>query len=227
MTINQILRFDAFFRKVKPMSSTAKNRRAFALGLAVIATAITLASAGASYSINLQSFADWPPHAARVFAVLATVGIEATFALLLYGVANALSGSVEKGLALVGLAALVAIMAVNFSVHRQSVTGAPLASWEVAWTQYAGSVVLFGILALVVALSLASHEARERRLARDIEFISRQKALEWRREALESPALSEYLEGSRPAVYESVRRQLHLPTTPAPADWPEASARPQ
>ena len=209
-------------------SSTAKNRRVFAVGLATIATAITLASAGASYAINLQSFSDWPPTAARVFALMATAGIEACFILLLYGISNALSGSLEKGLAVAGLAALVVIMSVNFTVHRETVTGAPLASWEVAWSNYAGSVVLFGILALVVALSLSSHEARERRLVRDIEFLSKEKALEWRREALESPALSDYLEASRPAVFESVRRQLQLPITPLPVHWPEeSSTRPQ
>jgi hypothetical protein len=159
---------------------------------------------------------------------MATAGIEACFILLLYGISNALSGSLEKGLAVAGLAALVVIMSVNFTVHRETVTGAPLASWEVAWSNYAGSVVLFGILALVVALSLSSHEARERRLVRDIEFLSKEKALEWRREALESPALSDYLEASRPAVFESVRRQLQLPITPLPVHWPEeSSTRPQ
>jgi hypothetical protein len=216
----------------KAMSSIAKNRRAFAGGLAAIATAITLASAGASYSINLQSFADWPPVAARVFAFLATAGTEATFALLLFGVSAALSGALEKALAVAGLAALVLVMAVNFTTHRLVVTGGALSPWQAGWLSYAGSGVLFGILALVVALSLASHEARERRLARDIEFYRKQRrsnggAKRWRVPPLASISTPAARPSLKPfAVSYNCRqlRQLHqrrppdgLPPAPAAA----------
>ena len=192
------------------MNSVVKNRKKFATGMTLVATAITLASAAASYSINLKSFSDWPIAAARVLALFATIGTEATFALLLYGISNALSGLLEKSIAVGGLISLILVMATNFVVHRQMVTGASLSDWEVAWATYAGSAVLFGILALVVGLSMASYEARERRMQRDIEFTTTQKGLEWKRDILESPELVAYLNQSKPFVFDDVRRGLQL-----------------
>lgn len=195
------------------MNSSVQHRRRFALGLSIIATAVTLASASASYSINLESFSDWPPHIARALAFMATLGTEALFGLCLYGVSQALTGKLEKALGIVTLAFLLAVMATNFTIHRQLVKGFPLSEWQEAYYEWAGSLVLFVIVAVIVAFAFASYEARERRLQRDIEFLSRQKGLEWKKEALESEALNEYLEDSKPAVFEQVRKTLQLPAS--------------
>jgi len=65
-------------------------------GISLLATAITLASFGATYSINMKSFTDWGEFS-RAFALLASADIEVTFALTLFGVAYALVGWIEKG----------------------------------------------------------------------------------------------------------------------------------
>lgn len=197
------------------MSNWKQHRKNFAIGLSLIATAITLASASASYAINLESFQDWGEYAARILAFLTTAGIEAFFGLCLYGISYALTGRLEKALGVLTLGFLLAVMACNFTIHRQIVKGFGLSPWQENYYQWAGSLVLFVIVLLIIAFTAVSYEARERRLQRDIEFLSRQKGLEWKKEALESESLAEYLEDSKAGVYEQVRKTLQLPAAPA------------
>lgn len=196
------------------MNNSAQHRKNFAIGLSLIATAITLASASATYTINLESFQDWGGYAARILALLTTAGIEAFFGLCLYGVSYALTGKLEKALGVVSLGFLLAVMACNFTIHRQLVKGFSLSVWQLNYYQWAGSLVLFVIVLLIIGFTAVSYEARERRLHRDIEFLSRQKGLEWKKEALESEALNEYLEDSKAGVFEQVRKTLQLPAAP-------------
>lgn len=192
-------------------TKTDKHRKFFAFGLSAIATAITLASAAATYSVNLESFKDWGAYTARALAFLATVGIEATFALVLYALANAITGIWEKILAVVTLASLLCIMATNYTVHRQIVNGISLSDWQAAYYQWAGSLALFLIVVLVIAFKTVAHESRERQMTRDIEFIGRRRALEWKRESVDSPAMADYLDGYRDYVFDEVRRTLQIP----------------
>lgn len=196
------------------MNNSRQHRKNFAIGLSLIATAITLASASASYAINLESFQDWGEYAARILAFLTTAGIEAFFGLCLYGISYALTGRLEKALGVLTLGFLLAVMACNFTIHRQIVKGFGLSPWQENYYQWAGSLVLFVIVLLIIAFTAVSYEARERRLQRDIEFLSRQKGLEWKKEALESESLAEYLEDSKAGVYEQVRKTLQLPAAP-------------
>lgn len=207
------------------MTKSDKHRKFFAFGLSAIATAITLASAAATYSINTESFKDWGVYTARILAVMATIGIEATFALVLYAVANAITGLWEKLLSVVTLASLLAIMALNYTIHRQVVNGIALSDWQAAYYQWAGSLALFLIVVLIIAFKAVAHESRDRQMTRDIEHIGRQKALEWKRESLESPALADYLDSYRDQVFHEVRRTLQLPARTGSAATAEDQTR--
>lgn len=198
------------------------QRTIFNRCLSIIAAAIALSSAAATYSIQRQSWQDWPPAAATALALCATIAIEALFLIVLYGLSNVLAGSIEKALGGLTVAGLIVVMAVNFTLHRQMVIGAELADWQRSYIEWSGAAVLFVILAVVVCFQLFSLESRERRIKRDLATVATERALEWQREMLASDELADYLAASRPAVFEQVRRQLALP---APGTTrPKASA---
>src|SRR5215813_2904541 len=188
-----------------------KRRKYFFIGISLLATAITLASFGATYAINKRSFADWGSFG-RIFTLLASIGIEVTFGLTLFGVAYALVGSIEKGIGAALLLGTVGVMATNYIVHHKSVTGAPMVDWQVDYIQWAGPLSLFGILLLIVGIVVFNHDARERRLEREISFAARRKTLEWEQSQLQSEKLEEHMAQYQPQVFEKVRRSLTLPT---------------
>jgi hypothetical protein len=190
---------------------TEKRRKVFFIGISLLATAITLASASATYTINMRSFADWKT-LGSILAVLATAGVEATFALTLFGVAYALVGWVEKGLAAALLFGTIFAMATNYTVHHKVITHAPLTDWQIDYIQWAGPLSIFGILLLIVGIVVFNHDARERRLEREISFAARRKALEWEQEQLQSDALEAHMAQYQPQVFEKVRRALTLPS---------------
>ena len=189
------------------------HRKHFALGLSLVATAITLASASATYSVNLESFSDWPHSTAMAFAILATVGIEASFALLLYGSTHAVVGTAERTLCFFSLAFLLGIMATNFTIHRQTVKGIPLSDWQISYYQWTGSVFLFAVVALVIAFKAIAPESRDRQMQRDIKSLALRRGLEWKKEVMESPAMDDHLDGYRQHIFADVRRTLNLPAS--------------
>src|SRR5262245_23913490 len=194
-------------------SKTQQNRKNFAIGLSVIGILIAVASASSTYAINLESFKDWSSNFATTLALLATVGIEAMFVLSVYGMSYALTGASEKFVGVVALTFLIFVMASNFVIHRQVVNSIELSQWQQAYYQWAGALSLFGVLIIIVIFGAVSYEARERRLQRDIEFEAKKKALEWKKSALQSSALGDYLDQYQGQVFEDVRRQLQLPAT--------------
>jgi len=190
---------------------TEQRRKYFFVGISLLATAITLASFGATYSINTKSFADWGD-LGRVFTLLASIGIEVTFGLTLFGVSYALVGSVEKGIGAALLLGTVGVMATNYIVHHKSVTGAPMADWQIDYIQGAGPLSLFGILLLIIGIVVFNHDAVKRRFDREIAFAAQRKALEWERSQLDSEKLEEHMAQYQPQVFEKVRRSLTLPS---------------
>jgi hypothetical protein len=190
------------------------QRTIFNRSLSIIAAAIALSSAAATYSIQRQSWQDWPPAAATALALCATIAIEVLFLIVLYGLSNVLAGSIEQALGGLTVAGLIVVMAINFTIHRQMVIGAELADWQRSYIEWSGAAVLFVILAVVVCFQLFSLESRERRIKRDLATVATERALEWQREMLASDELADYLATSRPAVFEQVRRQLALPGAP-------------
>ncbi len=138
-----------------------KRRRCFFIGISVLATAITLASFGATYAVNTRSFADWRS-LGWAFALLASLGLEATFALTLYGVAHALVGRAEKGLGVALLVGTVVVMAMNYTTHHAVTIRAPLSPEQIAYIRWIGPLSIFGILALIVGIIVFNHDARKR-----------------------------------------------------------------
>jgi len=187
-----------------------KRRKMFFVGISLLATAITMASFGATYAINTKSFADWGKFG-RGFALLASFGLEATFALTLFGVSYALVGATEKGIGAILLVSSVVLMATNYTVHHEQITHARLSGWQIDYIQWAGPLSLFGILLLIVGIVVFNHDAQERRLEREVNFAARRKALEWKRELLDSPAFHTHMEQHQPQVFEEVRQTLKLP----------------
>lgn len=196
-----------------------KRRKYFFVGISLLATAITLASFGATYAINKQSFSDWGGFG-RAFTLLASIGIEVTFALTLFGVAYALVGLIEKGIGAALLLGTIFIMATNYIVHHKMITGVPLTGWHVDYIEWAGPLSIFGILLLIVGIVVFNHDAQERRLDREYEFAARRKVLEWREEQLNSTEFGAHMEKYRPRIFEDAGRALGLPALPAARQKP-------
>lgn len=188
-----------------------KKRKYFFMGISLLATAITLASASATYAINQKSFADWK-NWGDVLALFATAGVEATFALTLYGVTYALTGPTEKRIGIALLLGTVAVMAANYVTHHMVTTRARLSDWQIDYIQWIGPLSLFGILLLIVGIIVFNHDAKKRTQERDFTYAAERKAFEWRQQQLESPEFNEYMEKHKPQVFEEARRLLKLPT---------------
>ena len=188
-----------------------RRRKHFFMGISALATAITLVSASATYSINARSFVDWgdwgPP-----LAFLAMAGVEATFALTMYGVTYALTGPTEMKIGVTLLLGTVAVMATNYVTHHMQTTGAPLDDWQVKYIYWIGPLALFGILLLIVGIIVFNHDAKKRRQDREFAFAAERKAYEWRQSQLESEAFERHMAPHKAAVFEEARRMLKLPS---------------
>jgi uncharacterized membrane protein YphA (DoxX/SURF4 family) len=191
-----------------------KHRKNFAIGLAVIGGFIALASFSSTYSINLESFQDWGPKVARTLATFASVGIEVMFCLVIYAIGYALVGFWEKALGVAGLAFLLFTMATNYVIHRQVVKGIPLSLWQQDYYDWTGALSLFGVLLLIVLFGAVSYEAKERRQQREIESLVARRALEWKKELIESREFTAALNPHKQQVFNEVKERLGLPALP-------------
>lgn len=199
------------------VNKSESARKNFAIISSFILGGLTLVSLVASYSVYLQSFADWPT-LAPVFSVLVTLGIEVAFILLVYGMMRALLGG-EMPIAGIGAGCLLIVMAVNFVVHSRIVRGLPLEPWQENWQNWIGLIVPFFTIALFILLSFVSPEAKERRQERRMNYIGKQRALDYKEEYLNSPELDAELEGTQGAIAHSVRQHVlkSLPYTTSTA----------
>lgn len=191
---------------------TTRRRRFFYL-CGILATIITLVSASATFRINQRSFVDWQWWQ-DLLAFLATLGIEATFTLALFGIAYALTGKTEKGIGVALLIGTLLVMSTNYIIHHKPNIGAEYSEWQVAYIEWIGPLSLFGILTMIVGIIIFNHEAKERRLDREYAYAAKRKALEWRQEQLESPEFNSYMEQYQPQVFEEARKSLRLPAAP-------------
>jgi hypothetical protein len=191
-----------------------RKRQYFFVGISALATAITLASASATYAINQKSFADWK-NWGDVLAFFATAGVEATFALTLYGVTYALTGPTEKRIGVALLLGTVAVMAANYVTHHMVTTRARLSDWQIDYIQWIGPLSLFGILLLIVGIIVFNHDAKKRIQEREFTYAAERKAFEWRQSQLDSAAFEEHMAQFQPQVFEEARRLLKLPTPAA------------
>jgi hypothetical protein len=201
-----------------------RHRKNFAIGLAVIGGFIAIASFSSTYSINLESFADWSGKAARALALFSSIGIEVMFCLVIYAIGYALVGFWEKTLGVSSLGFLLFTMATNYVIHRQLVKGIALSEWQQSYYDWAGALSLFGVLLLIVLFGAVSHEARDRRQQREIESLVQRRALEWKKEIVESDAFIDSLNPHKQQIFEQVKRQLQLP--PAQPSRPRPNMEP-
>lgn len=199
-------------------------RKNFAVISSFILGGLTLVSLVASYSTYLLSFADWPT-LAPIFSFLVTFGVEVAFIVLVYGMMRALLGG-EMPVAGFGAASLLIVMAVNFVVHSRVARGLPLEPWQETWQNWIGLVVPFFTIALFILISFISPEARERRQERRMNYIGKQRALDYKEDYLNSPDLEAELESTQGAIAHSVRQHILKTLPPAPSNA-TASNRPQ
>jgi hypothetical protein len=188
-----------------------QHRKNFAIGLAIIGGLISLASFSSTYSINLESFKDWGSTVATALAFGSAAGIEVMFCLVIYGIGYALVGFWEKALGVASLAYLLATMTTNFVIHRQIVKQITLSGWQQNYYDWIGAATLFGVLLIIVLFGAFSHEAKDRRLEREINTIANRKALNWKKDALNSDDFVQALEPHKQAVFAEVKKQLSLP----------------
>jgi len=198
------------------MTQIEKRRKLFFMGISALATSITLVSASATFTINEKSFTDWGEWASPL-AGLATAGIEATFALTLYGVTYALTGPTEKKFGVALLLGTVAIMATNYVTHHMTTTGVALDQWQINYIQWIGPLALFAILLLIVGIIVYNHDSQKRTLERDFAFAAERKAMEWKQSQLDSAAFDQHMAQYKEQVFEEARQKLRLNAQPARA----------
>lgn len=186
-----------------------RRRKHFFMGIAVLATLITLVSASATYRINEKSFVDWVGWG-WLLAAFATAGVEATFSLSLYGVTYALTSGAEKKIGVALLLGTIAIMATNYTIHHKLNIGAGLSDWQELYIQGVGPASLFGILLLIAGIIIFNHDAKKRAQDREFAYAAERKAMEWRQSQLESAAFEQHMEQYREQVFEEARRSLKL-----------------
>jgi hypothetical protein len=186
-----------------------RRRKRFFMGIAVLATLITLVSASATYRINEKSFVDWVGWG-WLPAAFAMAGVEATFSLSLYGVNYALTNGAEKKIGVALLLGAISIMATNYTIHHKVNIGARLSDWQELYIQGVGPASLFGILLLIAGIIIFNHDAEKRALDREFAFAAERKALEWRQSQLESAAFEQHMDQYREQVFEEARRSLKL-----------------
>src|SRR5262249_98954 len=114
-------------------------------------------------------------------------------------------------LASFGALSVLGIMAINFNVHSAHVKGYVLEHWQTQWETWIGAIVPFYAIALMLFIGMTLHERRERRQERRIHYLSKQKALEFQAEYLDSRELQRELDDTKPAIAAEVKRQLALP----------------
>jgi cell division protein FtsL len=200
-----------------------KRRKLFFVCISILATAITLVSASATYTINKASFADWK-ELEEILAICATAGIEATFAVTLYGVTYALTGQTEKRIGYLLLAGTIAVMATNYVIHHKLITHSRLSEWQTDYIQGVGPLSLFVILLLIVGIIIFNHDAKKRLLDREYAFAAERRVMEWRQQQLDSAAFDEHMAQYQPQVFEEARKSLSL-TVVAPSQPVEGFGR--
>lgn len=191
-------------------------RKNFYVLVGVILFCLTLVSIGASYKVYLESFSDWPLPVARLFAFLVTLGIEVAFAALIYGLMKALLGG-EVPIAAIGAGILLIVMCANFIVHSKMASHQPLESWQVEYRDWIGKVVPFFTIALLIVLTWISPESKERRQERKMDYMAKDRALNYKEEYLESPELDADLENMKPMIADGVRHHIAKSLPPAPS----------
>lgn len=194
------------------MTKHEQHRKNFAIGISVLTTALTFISLSASYSTYLESFRDWGKFAGPL-AFFTTAGVELAFGLLVYGMTYALIAW-EFRIAIIGALSLLAVMTINFNVHSSVVRGHALADWQQEWSNWIGAVVPFYSIALLIFIGMTLHESRERRQERRMNYLSKQRALDFKEEYLNSQELEDALQPLKPAIAAEVKRQIALPAAP-------------
>lgn len=189
----------------------------------VVLACLTLVSIGASYSTYLESFKDWPLPIARCFAFLVTTGIEFAFAMLVYGIMKAYIGT-EIPVAVIGAALLLGVMACNFIVHGSVATGRTLEPWQNEYQAWVGKLVPFCTIGLFILLGWISPEGKERRQLRKMQFMGKQRALDYTEEYLQSNEIDAELENTRPMIADGVRQHI-FKSLPAAPPYRDTSAR--
>lgn len=126
--------------------------------------AATLISCVSSFQIYRQGFVDLAPIIGIIASLLCVSLVEGCFAWLLFGFTQAFSSSLERLLALAGMAFLVGCMTINLVTHFQQVKGLALHPFQIAWLSWAAVTVFIAVMILVILIKLANPLTRLMRL---------------------------------------------------------------
>lgn len=163
------------------------HRKRFAQICAGIAAAIVFVSLTMTYSIFMDCFSDWPVAAQRFLAISSCAAIEGMSSALVYGLVFALTGTMERLIAFVGLGAIALVMGINIVTHAQNVRHLPISSWQQEYVSWVGPSVLIGVFVLLVGLVICRVETKILKLERDAEFAEKEAELNERISRAERP----------------------------------------
>src|SRR5215470_1610323 len=94
-----------------------RARKNIIIGGAIILLAITALSCVSSFEIYKLGFGDLPWLFQQTLALFAVIVVEGAFVWLVYGFTRAFASAIERLIAFVGMAFLVAVMMLNLVTH--------------------------------------------------------------------------------------------------------------
>lgn len=163
-----------------------RARKNVVVGGIVILIAITALSCVSSFLIYRSGFGDMPYIFQQALALFAVVVVEGAFVWLVYGYTQAFSSAMERGVALLGMAFLVAVMLINLITHFMIAKGITLSPFQMEWIDWGAVTVFIAVLLIVLLITLADPIIRLIRL--ELRYLGKQqeKILEAKTEGLES-----------------------------------------
>lgn len=145
------------------MSNSFTHNRAkknAARGAKAIIVAITVISMVSSYHIYKPAFDDVGGRFQIALALFAVGAVEGCFLWLLYGLQQAFTARIERGIAYLGMASLLGVMFTNVITHGMMSKGYSLTDFQRDWLMWGAYGVLLGILLLVVCITWADSAVR-------------------------------------------------------------------
>lgn len=163
-----------------------RARKNIIIGGAMILICITVLSCVSSYQIYYLGFQDMPWFFKFLLPLFAVMVVEGAFVWLVYGFTRAFSSSIERLIALGGMAFLVAVMMVNLVTHFMMAKKIPLSEFQQDWIDWGAVSVFVGVLLIVLVITLADPVIRLIRLELRYKGKQEETILTAKAEALDS-----------------------------------------
>jgi len=167
-----------------------RARKNIIIGGAIILLAITALSCVSSFEIYKLGFGDLPWLFQQTLALFAVIVVEGAFVWLVYGFTRAFASAIERLIAFVGMAFLVAVMMLNLVTHFMMAKKIDLGEFQVEWINWGAVTVFIAVLLIVLCITLADPVIRLIRLELRFKGKQEETILQAKTEALDSEQIT-------------------------------------